>query len=85
MREAVPPPLERAEKDDNVRMAVFSGEGEKAFVSGADISQFEDMRAAMAVARYEQMAEAALEGKWGQTPINLIATHRYAVINFNGV
>ena len=35
----------RRESDDNVRMVVFSGEGEKAFVSGADISQFEDMRA----------------------------------------
>ena len=63
MWEAVPPLLERAAKDDNVRMVVFSGEGDKAFVSGADISQFEDMRAAQeAVKRYEQMAEAALEG-----------------------
>lgn len=63
MWEAVPPLLERAEKDDNVRMAVFSGEGDKAFISGADISQFDDMRAAKeAVTRYEQMAEAALQG-----------------------
>ena len=63
MWEAVPPLLARAETDGNVRMVVFSGEGEKAFVSGADISQFEDMRAAKeAVKRYEQMAEAALEG-----------------------
>src|SRR5471032_1713383 len=63
MWEAVPPLLDRAEKDDGVRMVVLSGEGEKAFVSGADISQFEDMRAAKeAVARYEAMAEAALEG-----------------------
>jgi enoyl-CoA hydratase/carnithine racemase len=63
MWEAVPPLLERAEKDDNVRMVVFSGEGTKSFVSGADISQFEDMRAAKeAVKRYEQVAEAALQG-----------------------
>jgi enoyl-CoA hydratase/carnithine racemase len=63
MWEAVPPLLARAEKDDNVRMVVFSGEGGKAFISGADISQFEDMRAAKeAVTRYEQMAEAALQG-----------------------
>jgi hypothetical protein len=32
--------------DERVRLVVFSGAGEKAFVSGADISQFEDMRAA---------------------------------------
>ena len=45
MWEAVPTLLAQAEDDDNVRMVVFSGEGEKAFISGADISQFEDLRA----------------------------------------
>ena len=63
MWEAVPPLLALAEADDRVRLVVFSGSGEKAFVSGADISQFEDMRAAKeAVTRYEAMAEAALTG-----------------------
>lgn len=63
MWEAVPPLLEKAANDANVRMVVFSGEGEKAFVSGADISQFEDLRAAKeAVKRYEVIAEAALQG-----------------------
>ena len=63
MWEAIPPLLAMAENDDRVRLVVFSGAGEKAFVSGADISQFEDMRAAReAVARYETLAEAALMG-----------------------
>ena len=63
MWEAVPPLLALAEADDAVRLVVFSGEGVKSFVSGADISQFEDHRAAKeAVKRYEQMAEAALMG-----------------------
>jgi len=63
MWEAIPPLLAQAEGDDRVRLVVFSGAGEKAFVSGADISQFEDMRAAReAVARYESIAEAALMG-----------------------
>ncbi len=63
MWEAVPVLLARAEADDDVRLVVFSGEGTKSFVSGADISQFEDQRAAKeAVKRYEQMAEAALMG-----------------------
>ena len=63
MWEAVPQLLGKAEKDDAVRMVVLSGQGTKAFVSGADISQFEDMRAAKeAVKRYEAMAEAALQG-----------------------
>lgn len=66
MWEALVPLLERARGDDAIRVVVLSGEGGKAFVSGADISQFEDMRAAKeAVKRYEAMAEAALEGILG--------------------
>ena len=61
MWEAVPPLLAQAEVDDDIRMVVFSGAGEKAFVSGADITQFEDMRAAKeAVKYYEAMAEESL-------------------------
>jgi enoyl-CoA hydratase/carnithine racemase len=61
MWEAVPPLLRIAAQDERVRLVVFSGAGDKAFVSGADITQFEDMRAAKeAVTRYEAMAEEAL-------------------------
>jgi enoyl-CoA hydratase/carnithine racemase len=61
MWEAVAPLLRLAQADDRVRLVVFSGAGDKAFVSGADISQFEDMRAAReAVNRYEAMAEQTL-------------------------
>jgi enoyl-CoA hydratase/carnithine racemase len=63
MWEAVVPLLSAAESDDRIRLVVFSGAGEKAFVSGADITQFEDLRAAQeAVARYESVAEQALMG-----------------------
>ena len=63
MWEAVPPLLAGSRGDDRVRLVVFSGAGEKSFVSGADISQFEDMRAAReAVAHYEEMAEAGADG-----------------------
>jgi enoyl-CoA hydratase/carnithine racemase len=58
---AVPHLLQRAADDTRVRLVVFSGAGEKAFVSGADISQFEDQRAAKAaVSHYEALAEEAL-------------------------
>jgi enoyl-CoA hydratase len=40
MWEAVPVLLNQAEHDTRVRLVVFTGAGEKAFVSGADISQF---------------------------------------------
>ncbi|MEO5677713.1 MAG: enoyl-CoA hydratase [Usitatibacter sp.] len=60
---AVPPLLQQAEQDDNIRVVVFSGEGGKSFISGADISQFDDLRAQKeAVTKYELLAEQALEG-----------------------
>lgn len=63
MWEALPRLLAQAEADDKVRVVVFSGVGDKSFISGADISQFEDLRAAKeAVKHYEQAAEAALQG-----------------------
>jgi enoyl-CoA hydratase/carnithine racemase len=63
MWEAVPTLLARAEKDDDIRVVVFSGEGGKSFISGADISQFEDLRAQKeAVKKYEVVAEEALQG-----------------------
>ena len=58
---AVPLLLKQAQADEQVRLVVFSGAGDKAFVSGADISQFADQRAArQAVLRYEALAEEAL-------------------------
>ena len=63
MWEAIPKLLAQAEADEAVRMIVFSGEGGKSFISGADISQFEDQRAQKeAVKHYERMAEGALTG-----------------------
>jgi enoyl-CoA hydratase len=45
--------LEGFAKDDQVRVVVLTGAGSKAFISGADISRFEDERAdAAGVAKY---------------------------------
>jgi enoyl-CoA hydratase/carnithine racemase len=50
-------------RDDAVRVIVVRGGGEKSFVSGADISKFEDERAEQeAVARYEAATEGAYSG-----------------------
>ncbi len=51
-----------AEFDANpaIRVIVFKGEGEKAFISGADISQFEKLRgSAQAQIEYNRAAESA--------------------------
>jgi enoyl-CoA hydratase len=61
MWSALPPLLARAAADDRVRLVVLQGAGNRAFASGADISQFEDQRASgEAVARYEALSEEAL-------------------------
>ena len=46
--------------DNNIRVVVLMGAGDKAFVSGADISKFENERAnEEAIARYNQTVERA--------------------------
>ena len=48
------------EEDDAVRVVVMKGAGEKAFVSGADISQFEKSRSSAAqAAEYARVSEEA--------------------------
>jgi enoyl-CoA hydratase len=44
MWRAIPPLLAAYEADPEVRVVVFAGAGDKAFVSGADISQFDNER-----------------------------------------
>jgi enoyl-CoA hydratase len=80
MWQAIPPLLAQAEQDDCIRLVVFSGAGDKAFVSGADISQFEDMRAAReAVKHYEAMAEEALMGIYRCSKPTLAAIRGYCI------
>jgi enoyl-CoA hydratase/carnithine racemase len=54
MWQAVEGALDAFANDDEVRVVVLSGAGDKAFVSGADVSKFDDERAgAAAVAHYD--------------------------------
>jgi enoyl-CoA hydratase/carnithine racemase len=57
MWEAVPVLLNQAEHDARVRLVVFTGAGEKAFVSGADISEFANQRdSAQATLKYDAIS-----------------------------
>jgi enoyl-CoA hydratase/carnithine racemase len=61
MWEGMPEILDAYADDPEVRLVVLRGAGEKAFVAGADISQFEDQRASTeAVAHYDEMSRRAL-------------------------
>lgn len=60
MWEAIPVLLSRFEEDPEIRVVVLRGAGDKAFVAGADISQFEQQRSTPeGIARYEEIGEAA--------------------------
>ncbi|MGE3679785.1 MAG: enoyl-CoA hydratase [Burkholderiales bacterium] len=60
MWEAIPAALESFAADAEVRVVALRGAGDKAFVSGADISQFDKQRSgAAAVRHYDEIAERA--------------------------
>jgi enoyl-CoA hydratase/carnithine racemase len=60
MWSAVPATLAALEADPQVRVIVIAGDGDKAFISGADISQFEKLRGtAEAQAEYNKAVEQA--------------------------
>lgn len=61
MWQAIPEVLADFEADPQIRAVVLTGAGDKAFASGADISQFEKNRSsAEGVQRYEQLGDAAM-------------------------
>jgi enoyl-CoA hydratase len=62
MWEAIPKALDRFEQDPEVRVIVLKGEGDKAFVSGADVSQYEKQRSsAEGIQYYEEIAGRVAE------------------------
>jgi enoyl-CoA hydratase len=75
MWQAIPLILDHFEQDPAVRVVVLRGAGDKAFVAGADISQFEQRRSSPeTVAHYDGIAEAATTrlGQFGKPTIAMI-------------
>jgi len=50
---AIPPAAQSLDEDEAVRVVILRGAGEEAFVAGADISEFEQLRSGEAGRRYE--------------------------------
>jgi enoyl-CoA hydratase/carnithine racemase len=61
MWEALPEVLAELARDDELRVAVLRGEGERAFVSGADISEFQQQRSGDGAMAYEERNARAFE------------------------
>ena len=60
MWESLPPALEAFERDPEVNLVIVRGAGEKAFISGADISEFKEKRSSEeASAAYTAAGDAA--------------------------
>ena len=59
MWEAVPARIAEAERDDNVRVIVLRGAGDRAFSAGADISEFDTVRSGDKAAAYDALSDAA--------------------------
>src|SRR5712691_8068167 len=61
---AIPPAAKSLDEDEAVRVVILRGAGEEAFVAGADISEFEQLRSGESGRAYEEgnaRAFAALE------------------------
>jgi len=79
MWEAVPGAMAALADDADVRVAILRGEGERAFVSGADISEFQAQRSGDAALAYEERNARAFEAL-GEFPKPLVAMiHGYCV------
>jgi len=61
MWRAIPPIARQLDADESVRVVVLRGEGEFAFVSGADISQFEEQRSGEDARRYDLENSSAFD------------------------
>jgi len=73
MWEAIPAILDTFEANDGVRAIVLSGAGDKAFIAGADISQFDKQRSSPeTVAHYDKIAGNA-QNRLRNTPMPTIA------------
>lgn len=59
MWEAIPKAVREAQEDPDIRVVIMRGAGTEAFVSGADISEFERTRTGNAGPAYDQMTARA--------------------------
>jgi enoyl-CoA hydratase/carnithine racemase len=80
MWQAMPVILSHFERDPNVRVIVLKGAGDKAFISGADISQFEKQRSsADSIAQYDKIADGALAALQEVTKPTVAMIHGYCI------
>jgi enoyl-CoA hydratase len=76
IRAALPGALAALQADPEVRVVVITGAGDKAFASGADISEFGEQRTTPAARADYDRGQAALLGAWASLDMPVIAMIR---------
>jgi enoyl-CoA hydratase/carnithine racemase len=80
MWQAMPVILDHFERDPAVRVIVLRGAGDKAFISGADISQFEQQRSSSeSIAQYDKIAEGALASLQEMSKPTIAMIHGFCI------
>lgn len=80
MWQGIPPAIAALEADDAVRVVLLRGEGNVAFVSGADISEFERVRTGAAASQgYEALTDRAFESLLGLSKPLVACIHGFCV------
>jgi enoyl-CoA hydratase len=70
---------ERVDADDDLRVMVLRGAGDKAFVAGTDIAQFQDFRAAEDALEYERRLDRVMDRLEAVAKPTIAALQGYAV------
>jgi enoyl-CoA hydratase len=72
--------MEQFEADDEVRVVVFSGAGDKAFVAGADVSKYAEERGeGDAQEHYARTGEQALQAIYTSKKVTVAAINGYCI------
>jgi enoyl-CoA hydratase len=79
MWEAIPVAARELDADRSVRVVILRGAGDEAFVSGADISEFEESRIGPTAAQYELATERAFEALKAIGKPVLASIHGYCI------
>jgi enoyl-CoA hydratase/carnithine racemase len=80
MYEALPELLSEVDQDRDVKVLVVRGAGQKAFASGADISEFREVRANAETARaYNERVAAAERALEGLSKPSIAMVHGYCI------
>jgi enoyl-CoA hydratase/carnithine racemase len=79
MWDAIPAAAQQLARDPAVRVVILRGAGEEAFISGADISEFERMRTGEAAAAYDGLNTRAYQAIAGLDKPVLVLIHGFCM------